>query len=324
VGALDSFFDLGGSSLQVMRLVDAIHAELGADVGVTEVFLHPTPRQLAASIDARRAGDTAGPGPLVRLSRGPGQRPLFLVHAVGGTVFSYAPLARELAGTFAVTGVEAPGLHRAAIPLSTPRSLAALADEYTGLIRAAQPDGPYRLAGWSMGGVIAFEITRRLERSGAEVGLLALLDAPFALPDERAVTEDELAARFVADAAGSLGWEATAPPGSTDQLDWLAARLAPGDGHAGMLSRLRTRLEVFQAHVRMLSGYRPGGPPVRAPALIVSAQGSPNAPAAARWPAVLSGPVTALPVPGDHYEFLRPPLVAEVATTMEKLNGDQA
>jgi amino acid adenylation domain-containing protein len=325
VGALDSFFDLGGSSLQVMRLVDSIHAELGADVGVTEVFLHPTPRQLAASIDTRLSGgDTAGSGPLVRLGHGPGERRLFLVHAVGGTVFSYAPLARELAGTFAVTGMEAPGLHRTATPLATPPSLAALADEYTGLIRAAQPDGPYRLAGWSMGGVIAFEITRRLERAGAEVSLLALLDAPFALPDERAVTEDELTARFVADAARSLGWAATAAAGTTDQLGWLAARLAPGDGRAGMLSRLRTRLAVFQAHVRMLSGYQPGGPPVRAPALIVSAQGSPNAPAAARWPAVLSGPVTALPVPGDHYEFLRPPLVAEVATTMEKLNGDQA
>jgi amino acid adenylation domain-containing protein len=321
VGALDSFFDLGGSSLQVMRLVDAIHAELGADVGVTEVFLHPTPRQLAASIDTRLSGgDTAGSGPLVRLSRGPGERPLFLVHAVGGTVVSYAPLARELAGTFAVTGVEAPGLHRAAIPAS----LAALTDEYTGLIRAAQPDGPYRLAGWSMGGVIAFEITRRLERTGAEVSLLALLDAPFAAPGETAMGEDEPAAQFVADAARSLGWEATAAPGTTDQLGWLAARLAPGDGQEAMLSRLRTRLEVFQAHVRMLSGYQPAGPPVRAPALIVSAQGSPNSPAARRWPAVLSGPVTALPVPGDHYEFLRPPLVAEVATTMEKLNGDQA
>jgi len=320
-GALDSFFDLGGSSLQVMRLVDAIHAELGVDVSVTEVFLHPTPRGLAASIDAQRsAGDTGGSGPLVRLSRGPGERPLFLVHAVGGTVFSYAPLARELAGTFAVSGVEAPGLHRGA----TPASLGALADEYTGRIRAAQPDGPYRLAGWSMGGVIAFEVARRLERAGAEVSLLALLDAPFDLtgPEDTDPAEAGLAARFLADATRSLGWDDVGPEGPEDQLEWLAARLAPDDGRDGVLARLRTRFEVFQAHVRMLAGYQPAGPPVRAPALIVSAQGSPNAPAAGRWPGLLGGPVQILPVPGDHYEFLRPPLVAEVATTMEKLNGD--
>ncbi len=316
-----------------MRLVDLIHAELGADVGVTEVFLHPTPRQLAASIDAQRgAGDAGRAGPLVRLSSGPGELPLFLVHAVGGTVFSYASLARELAGTFAVSGLEAPGLHRAA----TPSSLAALADEYTARIRAAQPDGQYRLAGWSMGGVVAFEITRRLEEGGAEVSLLALLDAPFALADDADDDADDadnadaqLAARFLADATHSLGWAAAAAPDpaaatAAEQLDWLAARLAPDEGQAGVAARLRTRFEVFQAHVRMLAGYQPAGPPVRAPALIVSAQGSPNAPAAARWPGVLGGPVAALPVPGDHYEFLRPPLVTEVATTMEKWHGDPA
>ncbi|HEX3492976.1 MAG TPA: amino acid adenylation domain-containing protein, partial [Streptosporangiaceae bacterium] len=51
VGAEDSFFDLGGSSLAVMRLVDAIAGRLGADVGVATIFVHPTPRQLATSLD---------------------------------------------------------------------------------------------------------------------------------------------------------------------------------------------------------------------------------------------------------------------------------
>jgi thioesterase domain-containing protein len=115
---------------------------------------------------------------------------------------------------------------------------------------------------------------------------------------------------------------------AAEQLDWLAARLAPDEGRAGLKNgvqaRLRTRFEVFQAHVRVMAGHQPAGPPVRAPALIVGAQGSPNAPAAGRWPGVLGGPVRVLPVPGDHYQFLRPPLVAEVATTMEKWHGDPA
>ena len=194
-----------------MRLVDLIHGELGADLGVTEVFLHPTPRQLAARIDAQRSGGDAGrAGPLVRLSRGPGELPLFLVHAVGGTVFSYAPLARELAGTFAVSGLEAPGLHRAA----TPSSLAALADEYTARIRAAQPDGPYRLAGWSMGGVVAFEITRRLEQGrsrGQPAGPARRAVRPADDADDADNAEAQLAARFLADATHSLGWTAAQP-----------------------------------------------------------------------------------------------------------------
>ncbi|MGH3410124.1 MAG: hypothetical protein ACRDRJ_47650 [Streptosporangiaceae bacterium] len=86
--------------------------------------------------------------------------------------------------------------------------------------------------------------------------------------------------------------------------------LSAGDTEA-VQARLRTRFDVFQRHVRMLSGYRPAGAPVRAPALIVSADDSPNAPFRHRWPARLAGPVTVRPVAGDHYAFLRPPLVAE-------------
>ncbi len=181
VGATDSFFDLGGSSLQVMRLVSEIGRELGVDVGVSTIFGHATPRELAASIDSIRSGAArpAAAGPLVELGSGTGQLPLFLIHAVGGTVFAYAQLARELADTFGVYGLEAPGLSEAG---ATAASLAELVADYVTRIREVQPDGPYRLAGWSMGGVVAFEMARLLERDGAEVGLLALLDAPFAVP----------------------------------------------------------------------------------------------------------------------------------------------
>jgi thioesterase domain-containing protein/acyl carrier protein len=368
VGAQDSFFDLGGSSLQVMRLVDRVHAETGVDVAVATVFLYPTPRQLAARIDAIRSGAApaaAAPGPLAPLSDGVGELPLFLIHAIGGTVFGYAPLARELAGTFRVYGVAAPGL---TTPGATASSLAALADDYTERIRAAQPDGPYRLAGWSMGGVVAFEVARRLEQAGHLVTLLALLDAPFAVPDappgsgpggvagaNRArpggadgaglggadgarpggADGARLAGQFLADATASLGWDSADRPdpathGADEQLGWLAARLdvgtavGPGGTAAGSGStaaQLRRRFEVFGAHHRMLAGYQPASPAVRAPALIVSADRSLNAPARDRWPAVLAGPVTTLAVRSDHYAFLQPPLAAEVGAAILKVQA---
>jgi thioesterase domain-containing protein/acyl carrier protein len=324
VGADDSFFDLGGSSLAVMRLVDLIAGRLGADVGVAAIFLHPTPRQLAASLDADGA---AAAGPLIELAGEADGPPLFLIHAVGGTVFGYAQLARELAGTYRVYGLEAPGLTE---PGATAVSLDGLVTDYTSRIRAAQPDGPYQLGGWSMGGIIAFEVARRLEQAGAEVRLLGLLDPPFDFPDPDVPDPDvpdpgvpdagpaaasRLAGMFVTDAVRSLGGagdgqpESSAPP--ADQLNWLAGVLDTGDAEA-VRARLRTRFDVFQRHVRMLAGYRPAGAPVRAPALIVSADDSPNAPFRHRWPALLAGPVTVRPVAGDHYAFLRPPLVAEV------------
>jgi amino acid adenylation domain-containing protein len=359
VGATDSFFDLGGSSLQVMRLVDLISRDLGVDAGVATIFLHPAPRQLAPRIDALRSGigEPAAHDSLIELANGVGELPLLLIHAVGGTVFPYAQLAAELSGVFRVRGLEAPGLGPDGVTAAT---LAALAEDYSERLLAVQPDGPYRLAGWSMGGVIAFEVARRLERAGHQVASLVLLDAPFAMPDRAAPGQAELAGRFLADAARSLGWDATPlpdPAASTadEQLAWLAGRLdggpggrrdgggdtdggdtdggtsagaaaevtalkagAAGAGASGVAARLRRRFEVFGAHVQLLAGYESQVPAVRAPTLIVSAAASPNAPAAAHWPRVLAGPVTTQPVAGDHYTFLRPPLVTEVAASILK------
>jgi amino acid adenylation domain-containing protein len=331
-GATDSFFDLGGNSLSAMRLVDLVSREAGVDLGVSAVFLNPTPRRLAAALAAADASG-ARPGPVVALTEGRDLPPAFLLHPVGGTVSAYASLARELADDFTVYGLQSPAL--AGDPV--PESLPALAQEYTRLVREAQPAGPYRLAGWSMGGVLAFEVARRLEAAGAEVELLAMLDPPFAFPEGNAADAGELAGRFVLDALHGLGLDAASAPDPAvaplaEQLRWLARQVpggagaaadpAGGDGHDGVAAQLEQRYQLFAAHNRMLAGYQPGTEGVRAATLIVSARNSPNAPAAARWQGLLSeAPVSVLPVDSDHYAFLRPPLVADVAATIRKWHG---
>jgi amino acid adenylation domain-containing protein len=327
VSSTDSFFDIGGSSLQAMRLIDRISSELGVDVGVATIFLHPAPRQLAASIDSIRNGTpgAAGSGQLVELSPGPGRLPLFLIHAVGGTVFAYAQLVRELAGTFRVYGLEAPGLSQAG---ATGATLSDLVRDYSARIRAVQPDGPYRLAGWSMGGVIAFEIARQLESEGAEVNMLTLLDAPFAV-GASAAAESQLAGQFLTDAVQSMGFDQSQAPDpatstAADQLSWLAGQLGADHPDSGLESALRQRFDVFRAHVLMLAGYQPTAPQVSAATLIVSADSSPNAPARDHWLVVLSGPCNIRGVPGDHYTFLRQPHVTEVATAILQWHAAQA
>jgi amino acid adenylation domain-containing protein len=306
-GATDGFFELGGNSLNAMRLVDLIGRETGIDIAVTQVFLHPTPRSLGEFIDTiRDGGQERVVGQVVRLTPATTEPPMFLVHPIGGTVTAYPALSQELAVAFTVYGVESPGLDG-----DVADTLTDLVADYTRRLREAQPDGPYRLAGWSMGGVIAFEIARRLERSGTEVGSLVLLDAPFAPGDSWGTTDPaELARRFVEDAAQTTGLDLASVPteaSAAEQLDRLAARLAVES------DLLRQRFDVFAAHSRMLAAYQPAGPPVRARTLIVSAVGSPNAPAREQWPRLLSGPVRVECVDSDHYAFLRPPLVAEVA-----------
>jgi thioesterase domain-containing protein len=175
-----------------------------------------------------------------------------------------------------------------------------------------------------MGGVIAFEIARRMEQAGADVSLLVLLDAPFAVPAGYVPEEAELASRFVADVTHSLGLDAAGAPDPVavppaGQLTWLAGRLSGGSDPAerdAVEARLGRRFGLFAAHNRMLAGYSPAAPRVRAPTLIVSATDSPNALARSHWPDVLSGPVSVMCVDSDHYGFLRAPLVADVGAAI--------
>src|SRR6185437_15112486 len=176
LGPTDNFFTSGGTSLQAMRLLDLIARRLGPDLSPAAVFLHPTPRDLAAHLEPSPSR-TSNLTPLtVDLDR----PPLVLIHAIGGTVFDYFKLAADLAGTFTVYGLQAPSLTQPT--LARPATIAGLASQYTDLIRADRPDGPYLLGGWSMGGVLAYEIGRRLESAGERVALLALLDPPYAVP----------------------------------------------------------------------------------------------------------------------------------------------
>jgi amino acid adenylation domain-containing protein len=320
VGVEQGFFEVGGNSLQAMQLVSRIHRELGVDIAVTAVFLAPTPRQLAARIEQARGAGVADRaavrGPLVPLNESTGESKLFIIHAVGGTVHPYAPLAACLAGTFQVYGVEAAGLDEGTAPAT---SLDAMAAGYLDAIRAAQPEGPYLLAGWSMGGLVAYEIARRLEDLGQQVAQLVLLDPPFALP-ERTESEGLLASRFAADTAQALGWADDRPEptsSASEQLDRVARRVA-GDGGdlEAVRAQIARRFEVFKANTRMIAGYRPATM-LRAPVLLVSALRSPNAAVQPDWTRLLGPDSALLRVDADHYSFLRPPLVATIADRID-------
>ncbi|GAA2677520.1 MULTISPECIES: alpha/beta fold hydrolase [Actinosynnema] len=152
---------------------------------------------------------------IVPLGGGGGKTPLFCVHAVSGSAYSYAGLARSLDDR-PVFGFEAPGFDNDRTPVS---SLPELAREYVEVLREFRPDGPYLLLGWSLGGLVAFEMAKLLTAGGAEVGLLFLVDAGMPvvmdLPPER-----ETLVRYVRDMAGTSD---VSPPG----LDELAEGWPP-------------------------------------------------------------------------------------------------
>jgi amino acid adenylation domain-containing protein len=100
--------------------------------------------------------------------------PFFCVHPVGGSIFCYRDLARRLGSEQPFYGLQARDLFPGQEPHGDVETMAA---DYIEALRAVQPAGPYRLGGWSLGGVVAFEMAQQLQRRGHSVALLALIDS---------------------------------------------------------------------------------------------------------------------------------------------------
>ncbi|HEU0053268.1 MAG TPA: condensation domain-containing protein, partial [Longimicrobium sp.] len=179
----DDFFDLGGHSILGVRLLAQVKKRLGVALPLTALFAHPTPAGLVDAVE--NAGKARDYHYLVPLGDGKGSTltPLFLIHAAGGGIFRYRPLAARLGRP--VYGVQAQGVNDGMEPL---RSVDAMAERYVEEIRRAFPGGPYHVVGWSAGGTIAVEVAHRLRAAGETVGLVGMLDsstprADAAIPD---------------------------------------------------------------------------------------------------------------------------------------------
>lgn len=260
---------------------------------------------------SRRAVPPPQPWLLTALAGTGGAPPMILCHPVSGTVHGYAALAQALAGHFQVYGIAAPG------PPPARTGLTQLAAGYADAVHQAGPGVPCVLGGWSIGGIVAFEVARQLVARGQQVSELVFIDSPCRVWFPADV--DPVLA-FVTDAARSLGWPAP-PAAATDphahpghRLDALARQLAGPAGDVPAIRRdLRHRYDVFIAIWRMVDGYQPADR-LATDALIVCARDSPNRPT--QWADAVTGTVRTLPVAGDHYTCLGPPSVFEIATAL--------
>ncbi|QEU93750.1 non-ribosomal peptide synthetase [Streptomyces kanamyceticus] len=179
IGVEDNFFDLGGHSLLAVRLAGRVKAAFGAEVSIGTVFQSPTPAALDAALDAE-AGHHDDPLDVLlplRPARPGDAAPVHCVHPAGGLSWCYAGLIRHLPADVPIYGLQAQGVGTATASLELPRTLEELAAHYVARVREVQPTGPYRLLGWSTGGIIAHAMAAHLQETGHEVELLAILDA---------------------------------------------------------------------------------------------------------------------------------------------------
>ncbi|WP_405150351.1 amino acid adenylation domain-containing protein [Sphaerisporangium sp. NBC_01403] len=178
-GIHDSFFDLGGHSLLAFKVITRLR-RAGCPATLQQVMAHPTIHELAQAL-SEAVPVQSGLIAEVRPGRPAAtERPnLFCIHPGGGQIHSYQALADELRGEFRVLGVQAAGLADGEAPLDDIR---AMAERYWKEIANLQPEGPYRLLGWSAGAVILHEMAAMRPD---EVGSAFLLEPAVTGPNRR-------------------------------------------------------------------------------------------------------------------------------------------
>jgi thioesterase domain-containing protein/acyl carrier protein len=293
-----SFFDLGGDSLRALRLVTAIRRRCELDLPLRMLFEHPSVAALAA---ATHRGTNVEQEPLVAIQPHGRRPPLFCVHAIDGDVLGYFELARRLGREQPLYGLQA--WRRPDEPFGT--TVEEMAQVYVGALRRVQPSGPYRLVGWSFGGVIAFEMARQLRAAGESVALLTLLDSRCPR-GEVELTEAEVRAEDE---------RALAQAGESGAPSW-AADLDAGAVEAALALRARW--------VRSMRAYAPEAQPV--PLLLLSA--SETALGDGGWGEATTATLEVRELPGNHLAMLRDPMVARVADELRQalaaLEGGEA
>ena len=187
VGLTDNFFELGGDSilsLQVVARSRVLKAQ-GLSLKLRDLMQKPSIGELVASVQGTAAKAS---GLLAMNAEVPGVAPLFCLHAGFGTVFDYEPLARRLSGQRQVLAIQSRMLLD---PAFNDTSLQQMASDYLAQIRQKQPQGPYHLLGWSLGGTLAMLIAAQLEQVGQQVKFVGLVDSfvPSAAVDAGAVDD---------------------------------------------------------------------------------------------------------------------------------------
>ncbi len=297
-------------------------SKLERPAGDRSAPVEPAPRPAAASSRLLVAIQREGTG-----------APFFCVHPVGGNVLCYTDLARQLGAGRRFYGLQAAGLAGS----EPQRTIEEMAATYLAAVAAVQPRGPYLLGGWSLGGVIAYEMAQQATRRGERVDLVALIDS--ATPEAAGflesgdemgeMDEGELAGRLVLDLAGLSGADVeraaaelmALPPDERLEAALGYARragaLPPQLSAEQAASMARQLTAVFAANLGALRAYRPA--PYAGRVVLFRATERPvELDPAMGWRGLLDGHLEVQPLPGDHYSLLQGPGAAALAAALAR------
>jgi amino acid adenylation domain-containing protein len=303
----DDFFESGGQSVLAVRIFDEIHRTMGVDLPLAVLFSMPTIASLGRHIDGiRRSASSAMWTTVVPIEPSGSLTPMFCVSGAGGNPMTFRRFASALGDEQPFYGLQHRGVDGKRQPHQTVRGMA---EEFVTDIRDRQPNGPYVLAGYSAGGLAAYEAAQLLLADGEHVELLVLFDTVHPLLDGWSISERKQA-----------HWSNLRVAGPRYLVDRTLSRLrgvAAGSAlkvRAGLAAhprfRYRYRLEALAvAHMRGSSAYRPS--PYPGHVLLIRCDGSPapgggiarKAHESNGWREYVSGRLDVVTVPAGHLDL---------------------
>jgi len=331
LGVRDCFFERGGHSLLAVCLMTQIQQQFGKYLPLASLFQNSTIEHQASLL--LQQTDFQPSSPLVAIQTAGSQPPFFCVHPVGGNVLCYFDLARHLGKEQPFYGLQSPGLNGEQEPKTSIEDMAA---HYIEALQAIQPSGPYYLGGWSLGGIVAFEMAQQLHFRGEEVAFLALIDSytPAAINWYEEMNEASLLVHLARDMGGLFGKELPLsvdelqqfPP--EEQLNYILERaktlnILPPEVS---LEQMHHLMRVFQANREAMLSYIPQ--PYPGKIALLSASEKPlqvKLDPTQGWDELAThGLLDIQPIPGDHYAILRAPhvqlLAQQLATNFKAEN----
>lgn len=317
IGVTDNFFELGGHSLMMIMLFTRIEEALGKRIQMGALFSEATIEYLSQLISGDM-NENVFQSLVVPMQTQGTNPPLFTPHAAGGHVWCYKDLARHIGDDQPFYGLQTLELETGLVVEATIENMAA---NYVEAIRRVQPVGPYLLGGWSMGGVVAFEMARQLQQQGQQIGLLALIDSQAPVDQQSKYSGRELLPYFARD-LGLTGDNLRMPVAEesavrpiTQREVWKEARLG------GLIPSDMTLLEfvkvltTFKINLNTVRRYQPEKYQGRV-TLFRAEQNQKQdnfSDDLNGWEKLADGGVALHVVPGDHFSMVREPHVKVLA-----------